>query len=68
MKMHIEEFYRCYDRNQRLIGQVFCKATEIRNKFPNAEYIKVIQKPWNYHIFKSIDEEIRDKEEYMKKF
>lgn len=60
--MCMEEFYRCYDRNYQLIGQVFCKATEIRNEFPDAEYIKVIQKPLNYHIFKSIDEEIRDKE------
>lgn len=56
----MEIFYNCYDNNKRFLGCAFCKATEIRNEFPNAKYIKVLQKPWNTHCFKEIDEEIRD--------
>lgn len=59
----MKEFYRVYDENRKLLGQLFCDATEIRNELPNAKYIKVLQQPYNIHIFKDIDEEIRDKYE-----
>lgn len=57
MKM---KYYQCYDKNYQIIGGTICKATEICDKFPNAKFIKVIEKPYNFHYFKSIDEEIRD--------
>ena len=54
------KYYLCYDKDHQILGGAVCKATEIRNKFPDAKYIKVIQKPQNFHIFKDIDEEIHD--------
>lgn len=56
----MKKFYDCYDKDGKFLGYVFCKATEIRNEFPNAKYIKVLRKPWNNHTFKDIDEEIYD--------
>lgn len=53
-------FYNCYNQNKQFLGCLFCEATEIRDKFSSAKYIKVLQKPWNNYCFKDIDEEIRD--------
>lgn len=60
MAIIIKRYYNCYDQNKQFLGCSFCKATEIRNEFPNAKYIKNLKKPWNTHYFKDIDDEIRD--------
>lgn len=54
------KYYQCYNKDRQILGGTLCKANEIRDKFPDAKYIKVIEKPSNCHYFKDIDEEIRD--------
>ena len=53
-------YYSVYDKNKQFLGCCTCLATQILDEFPEAKFIKTISKPWNYHYFKEIDDEISD--------